>query len=47
MNTYAGPYFEGAKMFTADSNGLVIIWNSFIHPQMDTKRKRRGTGGKI
>ncbi|CAH3016658.1 unnamed protein product [Porites evermanni] len=38
---------EGAKMFTADSKGLVIIWNSFIHPQMDTKRKRRGTGGYV
>lgn len=38
---------EGAKMFSADSNGIVIIWNSFIHTQIDTKRKRRGTGGYV
>ena len=39
-------FLEGAKMFSADSNGIVIIWNSYIHPQVDTKRKRKGTGGK-
>ena len=33
-------------MFSADSIGVVMIWNSLIHPQADTKRKRRGTGGK-
>ena len=33
-------------MFSADSIGVVMIWNSVIHPQADTKRKRRGTGGK-
>ena len=33
-------------MFSADSIGVVIVWNSFIHPQVDKKRKRRGTGGK-
>ncbi|KAL9980441.1 hypothetical protein ACROYT_G009033 [Oculina patagonica] len=38
---------EGAKMFSADSNGIVIIWNSYIHPQVDTKRKRKGTGGYV
>jgi len=38
---------EGAKMFSADSNGIVIVWKSFIHPQMDTKRKRKGTGGYV
>lgn len=40
------PFFQGAKMFSADSKGIVIIWNSYIHPQVDTKRKRKGTGGK-
>ena len=34
-------------MFSADSKGIVIIWNSYINPQVDTKRKRKGTGGKI
>lgn len=38
---------EGAKMFSADSIGVVMIWNSVIHPQVDTKRKRRGTGGYV
>ncbi|KAJ7388554.1 Jouberin [Desmophyllum pertusum] len=38
---------EGAKMFSADSNGIVIVWNSYIHPQVDTKRKRKGTGGYV
>ncbi|XP_015754781.1 PREDICTED: jouberin-like, partial [Acropora digitifera] len=38
---------EGAKMFSADSIGVVMIWNSLIHPQADTKRKRRGTGGYV
>ena len=33
-------------MFSADSKGIVIIWNSYINPQVDTKRKRKGTGGK-
>ena len=33
-------------MFSADSIGVVMIWNSLIHPQVDTKKKRRGTGGK-
>ena len=39
-------FFQGAKMFSADSKGIVIIWNSYIHAQVDTKRKRKGTGGK-
>ena len=33
-------------MFSADSIGVVMMWHSFIHPRVDTKRKRRGTGGK-
>ena len=33
-------------MFSADSTGVVMIWNSYIQAQVDTKRKRKGTGGK-
>lgn len=38
---------EGAKMFSADSIGVIILWNSIIRPQVDTKRKRKGTGGYV
>lgn len=39
-------FLQGAKMFSADSNGVVMIWNSYVQAQADTKRKRKGTGGK-
>ena len=39
-------FLQGAKMFSADSNGVVRIWNSYVPAQADTKRKRKGTGGK-
>lgn len=39
-------FLQGAKMFSADSNGVVMIWNSYVQAQADTKKKRKGTGGK-
>ena len=39
-------FLQGAKMFSADSNGVVMIWNSYVQAQADTKRKIKGTGGK-
>lgn len=38
---------DGAKMFSADSNGVVMIWNSYVQAQADTKKKRKGTGGYV
>ena len=46
VSVFTNGLIPGAKMFSADSKGVVIIWNSYINPQVDTKRKRRGTGGK-
>lgn len=39
-------FLQGATMFSADSNGVVMIWNSYVQAQADTKKKRKGTGGK-
>lgn len=39
-------FLQGAKMFSADSNGVVMIWNSYVQAQADTKKKRKGTSGK-
>lgn len=39
-------FLQGATMFSADSNGVVMIWNSYVQAQADTKKKRKGTSGK-